>query len=137
MVDAIVNVPHAASAIVCGAPTFASGVTLDPFCSTIVGSEIFYQCQPGLLQEGRRALLCGGDGRWNPDPRDLCTGKMANLIMCQSTSILMYFHSRQKSVYGCYCSHYSCCLLTGDVHYWDYVWCFAYCLHQQVEQEGT
>ena len=71
MVDAIVNVLHAASAIVCGAPTFASGVTLDPFCSTIVGSEILYQCQPGLL---RRALLCGGDGRWNPDPRDLCTG---------------------------------------------------------------
>ena len=65
-----------ASAIVCGAPSFSSGVTVEQFISTTVGSEIFYQCQPGFLPEGRRTLLCGGDGRWNPDPRDLCTGNL-------------------------------------------------------------
>ena len=63
-----------ASAIVCGAPSFSCGVTMEPFSSTIVGSEIHYQCQPGFLPEGRRTLLCGGDGMWNPDPQHLCTG---------------------------------------------------------------
>ena len=48
---------------------------MEPFSSTIVNSEILYQCQSGLLQERRRTLLCGGDGRWNPDPQSLCTGK--------------------------------------------------------------
>ena len=50
-------------------------MAVEPFSSTIANSEIVYQCQTGLLQEGRRTLLCGGDGRWNPDPQSLCTGK--------------------------------------------------------------
>ena len=50
-------------------------MAVEPFSSTIVNSEIFYQCQTGLLQEGRGTLLCGEDGRWNPDPQGLCTGK--------------------------------------------------------------
>ena len=52
---------------------------MEPFSSTIVNSEILYQCQSGLLQEGRETLLCGQDGRWNPDPQSLCTGKRAPL----------------------------------------------------------
>ena len=68
-----------ASAIVCGAPSFSSGVAVEPFCSTIMGSEIHYQCQPGFLPEGRRTLLCGGNGMWNPDPQDLCTGNLFRL----------------------------------------------------------
>ena len=63
-----------ASAIDCEASSFASGVTVEPFSSTIVNSEIFYQCHPGLLQEGRGTLRCGEDGRWNPDPQGLCIG---------------------------------------------------------------
>ena len=81
-----------ASAIVCGAVSFSSGVTVEQFSSTIVGSEIFYQCQPGFLPEGRRTVLCGGDGRWNPDPRDLCTGN----AFCLS------FHSFDLTSYFCY-----------------------------------
>ena len=64
-----------ASAIVCGAPSFVNGMTVEPFCSTTVGSEIFYQCQSEVLPEERTTLLCGEDGRWNPDPQGLCTGK--------------------------------------------------------------
>ena len=65
-----------ASAIDCGAPSFPSGVTVEPFSRTTVGSEIAYQCQSGFLpEEGRRTSVCGGDGRWNPDPQSLCTGK--------------------------------------------------------------
>ena len=52
---------------------------MEPFCSTIVGSEIHYQCRPGFLPEGRRTLLCGGDGMWNPDPQYLCTGNLFHL----------------------------------------------------------
>ena len=48
---------------------------MEPFSSTIVNSEIFYQCQSEFQPEGRETLLCGEDGRWNPDPRTLCTGK--------------------------------------------------------------
>ena len=48
---------------------------MEPFCSTTVGSEIFYQCQTGFVQEGRGTVMCGEDGRWNPDPQGLCTGK--------------------------------------------------------------
>ena len=43
------------SATVCEAPIFASGasgVAVEPFSSTIVNSEILYQCQTGFLQEG-------------------------------------------------------------------------------------
>ena len=48
---------------------------MEPFCSTTVGSEINYQCQTGVLPEERMTLLCGEDGRWNPDPQGFCTGK--------------------------------------------------------------
>ena len=125
------------SITVCGAPIFstgASGVAVEPFSSTIVNSEIFYQCQ---LQEGRRTLLCGEDGRWSPDPQSLCTGINFTYPSIQSVLIGLYSCSRQKSVYSCYCSHCSSRLLTGDIHYWNCVWCTAHCLHQQVEQEGT
>ena len=72
------------SATVCEAPIFASGasgVAVEPFSSTIVNSEILYQCQTGLLQEGRGTLLCGEDGRWNPEPQDLCTGMKFNKLL--------------------------------------------------------
>ena len=48
---------------------------MEPFGSTTVGSEIHYQCQTGFIPEERTTLLCGEDGRWDPDPQSLCTGK--------------------------------------------------------------
>ena len=48
---------------------------MEPFGSTTVGSEIHYQCQTGFIPEERTMLLCGEEGRWNPDPQGLCTGK--------------------------------------------------------------
>ena len=131
------------SATVCEAPIFssgasgASGVAVEPFGSTIVNSEIVYQCQTGLLPEERRTLLCEEDGRWSPDPQSLCTGLSLLILPYKSVLIKPYSCSRQKSVYSCYCSHCRYCLPIGGIHYWDCVWCFAHCLHQQVEQEGT
>ena len=61
----------------CEDPTFDSDVVVEPFSSTIVGSEIAYECQSGLLPEGRMTSVCGEDGRWNPDPATLmCEGKI-------------------------------------------------------------
>ena len=128
------------STTVCGAPVFssgASGVAVEPFGSNIVNSEMVYQCQTGLLLEGRRTLLCGEDGRWNPDPQDLCTGISLLILPYKSVLIDPYSCFRQKSIYNCYCSHYSSYLPTGGIHCWGSVWCFAHCLHQQVEQEGA
>ena len=69
----------------CGTPNFAGRVDVEPFNSTTVGSEIVYQCQSGLQPEGRMTSVCGGDGRWNPDPATLlCEGKMYALATRQA-----------------------------------------------------
>ena len=69
----------------CGTPNFAGRVDVEPFSSTTVGSEIVYQCQSGLQPEGRMTSVCGGDGRWNPDPATLlCEGKMYALATRQA-----------------------------------------------------
>ena len=61
----------------CGTPSLADRVDLELFNSTTVGSEIVYQCRSGLQPEGRMTSVCGGDGRWNPDPTTLiCKGKL-------------------------------------------------------------
>ena len=61
----------------CGTPSFAGRVDVELFNSTTVGSQIVYQCQSGFLPDGRMTSVCGGDGRWNPDPATLiCECKM-------------------------------------------------------------
>ena len=65
------------SSVSCGSPSFASGVDVEPFNSTTVGSEIVYQCQSGFLPEGGVSSVCREDGMWNPDPATLlCEGKL-------------------------------------------------------------
>ena len=103
-----------ASAVVCGAPFFDSRVFVEPFCSTTVGSEIYYQCQTGVLPEERITLLCGEDGRWNSDPQALCTGKdLLSLPSCYYASVCLpgfYFCSREQFIHiNCH-SYYSCYL---------------------------
>ena len=69
------------TSVSCGTPSFCGRVDIELFNSTTVGSEIVYQCQSGLLPEGRMTSVCGGDGRWNPDPATLmCEGKMYHTI---------------------------------------------------------
>ena len=61
----------------CRAPSFSTGVTVEPFSNTTVGSEIVYQCQSGFLPEGGVTSVGGEDGMWNPDPATLlCEGKL-------------------------------------------------------------
>ena len=35
---------------------------------TIGEGVIAYQCEEGLVSEGRVEAMCGDDGRWSPDP---------------------------------------------------------------------
>ena len=35
---------------------------------TIGEGVIAYQCEEGLVPEGRVEAMCGVDGRWSPDP---------------------------------------------------------------------
>ena len=75
----------------CGTPSFASRVDVEPFNSTTVGSQIVYQCQSGLLPEGRMTSVCGGEGRWNPDPATLmCKGKFYCTSYWAVTVLLSY-----------------------------------------------
>ena len=69
------------SSVSCGTPSFSNGVTVEPFSSTTVGSEIVYECQSGRLPEGRRISVCGEDGRWYPD---------ANIFMCEGQTYACY-----------------------------------------------
>ena len=74
---------------------------MEPFSSTTVGSEIHYQCQTGFIPEERTTLLCGEDGRWNPDPQGLCTGKE---LLCLSfhyhISVRLSSCSREQFIYS-------------------------------------
>ena len=58
-----------ASIVDCGdPPILASGVIVEAYNSTLVNSDIFFQCQqPGLVPSYHNAT-CESDGRWNSDP---------------------------------------------------------------------
>ena len=88
-------------AVSCGAPFFVSRVTVDPFNSTLVGSEVSYQCQPGLLPEGRRTSVCGGDGRWNSDPTSLLCGGKTYVVASSNCEIMeVMIYSRCHTMFG-------------------------------------
>ena len=58
-----------ASIVDCGdPPTLASGVTVETYNSTVVNSDIFFQCQQPDLVPSNRSATCRSDGRWSPDP---------------------------------------------------------------------
>ena len=47
---------------------------MEAYTSTIVNSDIFFQCQqPGLVPSYRSAT-CRSDGRWSPDPSQVECG---------------------------------------------------------------
>ena len=52
----------------CGDPVPASNVVIEPYSSTLAGSNVTYQCMDGLVPSGEETAVCGNDGRWIPDP---------------------------------------------------------------------
>ena len=89
----------------CGTPSFASRVDVEPFNSTSVGPEIAYQCQSGLLPEGRITSVCGGEGRWNPDPATLmCKGNACYQVSLLGTQTFDYLHDLMVWPIPCACA---------------------------------
>ena len=89
---------------------------MEPFGSTTVGSDIQYQCQTGFQPEERRTLLCGEDGRWNPDPQGLCTGKeLSSFFACLPYSFVHtpYILGRSLSTSAAVAITAIVCLITG------------------------
>ena len=67
------------SAINCGVPTLASGltVTVRPFNTTTV---IFYQCLHSDFILSNGSSVCGEDEMWSPDPSN---------VMCEMVTVTM------------------------------------------------
>ena len=76
-----------ASIVDCGAPpNLAIGVTVQAYTSTVVNSDVFFQCQQPDLVPSYRSATCGSDGRWSPDPsRVECRMMIATPTMLTST----------------------------------------------------
>ena len=67
--DLVILLFFPASNVDCGAPpTLAIGVTVEAYASTLVNSDIFFQCQQPGLVPSYRSSTCGSDRRWSPDP---------------------------------------------------------------------
>ena len=49
-------------------PTLASGVIVEAYTSTVVNSDIYFQCQQSGLVPSYRSATCGSDGKWSPNP---------------------------------------------------------------------
>ena len=59
---------------------------------------ISYQCKPGFIPEGRVISVCGGDGRWNPDPDQYSCREGMNIseifftLLCDCLFCLPSYH---------------------------------------------
>ena len=52
----------------CSDPTRPVDGSIEPYQNTTEGAEIFFRCNPEFVPAGRMRVVCGADGRWNPDP---------------------------------------------------------------------
>ena len=53
---------------------------------TIGEGVIAYQCEEGLVPEGRVEAMCGADGKWSPDPTQHMCIAMTTTTSTDSTS---------------------------------------------------
>ena len=53
---------------------------------TIGEGVIVYQCEEGLVPEGRVEAMCGDDGRWSPDPTQHMCRTIINLNTTATTA---------------------------------------------------
>ena len=55
----------------CGDPSPPANGFVTASDSTLEGSQIVFQCNPGLAPSQQRMSVCMADGSWTPDPADL------------------------------------------------------------------
>ena len=66
----------------CGDPVPANNVVIEPYSSTLAGSNVTYQCADGLVPSGVETAVCGTDGRWIRDPTNHGCSNSSTGIQC-------------------------------------------------------
>ena len=79
IITIIIFMPDHSHAVSCPLPPMTPGVEV----ITIGEGVIAYQCEEGLVPEGRVEAMCGDDGRWSPN----LTQHMCNDSMNSSASV--------------------------------------------------
>ena len=70
----------------CGAPSFASGVTIDPFKNTKFGALITFHCEES---NNSMTAVCGSDGEWFPNPASI---KCGNGMYSEEGLPILYYY---------------------------------------------
>ena len=55
----------------CGFPRLPGNGTIVNYTSTVEGSALLYQCNPGFGPVGEMTAVCAANGSWNPNPADV------------------------------------------------------------------
>ena len=59
----------------CGDPSLPMNGFVMAYDSTLEGSQIVLQCNPGFVPSQQMMSVCAANGNWNPDPAELvCRG---------------------------------------------------------------
>ena len=71
-------IPHLSSGSVpadCGDPSLPVNGFVMAYDSTLEGSQIVFQCNPGLVPSQQIVSVCAANESWTPDPAELvCRG---------------------------------------------------------------
>ena len=68
LINLIEKWPHAAN---CGVSRPPENGTIVNYTSTVEGSALLYQCNPGFSPVGEMTAVCAANGSWSPDPADV------------------------------------------------------------------
>ena len=63
-----INLLHVAN---CGVPKPPGNGTVVNYTSTVEGSALLYQCNPGFGPVGETTAVCAANGSWSPDPANV------------------------------------------------------------------
>ena len=55
----------------CGVPRPPDNGSIVNYTSTVEGSTLFYQCNPGFGPVDEMTAVCAANGSWSPDPADV------------------------------------------------------------------
>ena len=64
----------------CGVPVPPDNGTIVNYTSTLEGSVVNYQCNPGFGPLGEMSAVCVANGSWRPDPADVACRKVGMYI---------------------------------------------------------
>ena len=65
------DLPFHAYAANCGVPRPPANGTIVNYTSTVEGSTLLYQCNPGFGPVGEMTAVCAANGSWTSDPADV------------------------------------------------------------------